>query len=246
LNLAGTTSGSYRGETEALRQIRESARALLDQGKSEEAWEFFLAALASVLTKNRELELLVAKLRRVGTKTERIDPGQLSLLFQELLAQGDTEAAVDSEAEAREDAELDREIKKAEESRPDDKRKKRKGGAGWQTRGVEHRVHHVEVPEAERICACGREKNKIGEDVTRKLEYVPGHFVEEEFHRDKYACGFCKDGVTTAPGPAKVLERSAAGASLLAHAMVSKFADHTPLHRLSRIYARSGAERLDG
>jgi transposase len=81
---------------------------------------------------------------------------------------------------------------------------------------------------------------KIGEDVTRVLEYVPAHFVEHEYHLDKYACGRCKEGVTTAPGPAKVLERSAAAASLLAHLVASKFADHTPLHRLSRIYARSG------
>jgi transposase len=104
-------------------------------------------------------------------------------------------------------------------------------------------VHHIEVPEAQRTCAdCGRAKLKIGEDVTRVLEYVPAHFVEHEYHRDKYACGRCKEGVTTAPGPAKVLERSAADASLLAHLVVSKFADHTPLHRLSRVYARSGVE----
>jgi transposase len=48
--------------------------------------------------------------------------------------------------------------------------------------------------------------------------------------------------VTTAPAPPQVLARSAADASLLAHVVVSKFADHTPLHRLHRIYARSGAE----
>jgi transposase len=234
--------GILSGPIEALRQIRESARALLDQGKSEEAWELFLSALEAVLAKNRELELLVAKLRRVGTKSERLDPGQLSLLFQELLAQAGTRAAVDPEAEARADAELDGQIKEAEESRPVDKRKKRKGAPGWRTRGVERRVHQVQVPEAQRICAdCGRAKKKIGEDVTRKLEYVPAHFIEHEYHLEKYACGVCKEGVTTAAGPAKVLERSAADATLLAHVAVSKFADHTPLHRLSRIYARGGA-----
>jgi transposase len=81
----------------------------------------------------------------------------------------------------------------------------------------------------------------IGEDVTRRLEYVPGHFVEHEHHFEKRACGTCKEGVTTAPAPVQVLERSPAGASLLAHAVVSKFVDHTPLHRLRRVYARSGA-----
>ncbi len=46
----------------------------------------------------------------------------------------------------------------------------------------------------------------------------------------------------TAPAPPQVLSRSAAGASVLAHVVVSKFADHTPLHRLHRIYSRSGAD----
>jgi hypothetical protein len=48
--------------------------------------------------------------------------------------------------------------------------------------------------------------------------------------------------VTTAPAPAQVLDRSAADASLLAHVVVSKYADHVPLHRASRIYARSGVD----
>jgi hypothetical protein len=39
-----------------------------------------------------------------------------------------------------------------------------------------------------------------------------------------------------------VIERSAADASLLAHVSVSKYVDHTPLHRLHRIYARSGVD----
>lgn len=82
----------------------------------------------------------------------------------------------------------------------------------------------------------------IGVDVTRRLKYVPGHFVEEESHRQKWACRRCKDAVITAPAPPQVLPRCAADASLLAHVVVSKFADHTPLHRLHRIYARSGAD----
>jgi transposase len=228
-----------------LQQIRESAQALLAQGQVEETWDLFLAALEAVLVKNRELERLVAKLRRerLGTKSERLDRAQLSLLLEALVNQGEPEAASDPEADAREDAELDRQIESAEQAQPDAKRKPRKSGPGWQTRGVERQVHHVEVPPAQRTCAdCGRAMKRIGDDVTRRLEYVPAHFVEHEYHLDKYACGSCKEGVTSAPGPAQVLERSAADASLLAHLVVSKFADHTPLHRLSRIYARSGAE----
>jgi transposase len=238
-------SGSPRRELEALREVRESARALLAEGKAEETWEFFLSALEAVLLKNRDLELLVAKLRRarIGMTSERMDPAQLALLFEALLDQGGPDAPVDPEAEAKEDAELDREIESVEQAQPGAERTKRKTGPGWQTRGVKREVHRVEVRAAERTCgSCRREMKPIGEDVSRRLEYVPAHFVEHEYHREKYACGSCKDGVTTAPAPPQVLERSAAGASLLAHMVVSKYTDHTPLHRLSRIYARSGAE----
>ena len=71
---------------------------------------------------------------------------------------------------------------------------------------------------------------------------VPGTIWKLMPASAKLACSDCKEGVTTAPAPVQVLDRSAAGASLLAHVVVSKFADHTPLHRLQRIYARSGAE----
>ena len=239
------TSAAPRRELAALREIRESARALLAQGQVEETWELFLAALEAVLVKNRELELLVAKLRRerLGAKSERIDPAQLVLLLEALVAQEGPAAASDPEAEAREDAELERAIEHAEPAQPRAERTRRPPGPGWQTRGVPREVHRVEVPEAERTCrGCGRVMRPIGEDVSRRLEYVPASFVEHEYHRAKYACGTCKDGVTTAPAPPQVLERSAAGASLLAHVVVSKYADHTPLHRLSRIDARSGVE----
>lgn len=236
-----------RREMTALRQIKESAQALVEGGKTEEAWELFVSALEAVLVKNRELELLVAKLRRerIGTKSERIDPAQMRLLFEALMDQGGTPAQVDPEAEAKEDADLDRAIESAEQASADSSggRKRHKNEPGWQTREVERRVHQVEVEAAQRTCRdCGREKKRIGVDVTRRLEYVPAHFVEHEYHLEKYACGSCKEGVTTATAPAQVLDRSAADASLLAHVVVSKYADHCPLHRLHRIYARSGAD----
>ncbi|MEJ1746598.1 transposase, partial [Escherichia coli] len=45
-----------------------------------------------------------------------------------------------------------------------------------------------------------------------------------------------------AAAPARAIPRGIAGAGLLAHVMVSKFCDHIPLHRQSRIYARDGVD----
>jgi transposase len=230
-----------------LAQLRASADALLAQGKVDETRDFLLAALQAVLATNRELELLVLKLRRerLGRHTERLDPRQIALLFDTLMAQGTTPAPVDPDAEAREDAALDQEIREAETAAGGARRRgrRRKVGAGWQTAGVERHVHVIDVPAADQVCpTCQQQMHAIGLDVTRRLRWVPGHFVEEESHRAKWACRRCKETVVTAPAPPQVLARSAADASLLAHVVVSKFADHTPLHRLHRIYARSGAD----
>ena len=244
---AGTAAPPPR-ETAALRQIAESAQALLQAGKTDETWEFFLSALAAVLVQNRDLTLLVAKLRRAarGTTSERVDPGQLALLFEALVAEGTAAVDVDPEAEATEDAALDRDIEQAEQERAAASprgRPRRRRGTGWHARGAERQVHQVEVPEDQRACPhCGDPLRRLGTDITRRLRYVPGHFEEDEYHLASYACGRCKEGVTTAPAPPQVLPRSAADASVLAQVVVSKFADHTPLHRQHRIYTRSGVD----
>jgi transposase len=108
---------------------------------------------------------------------------------------------------------------------------------------VKREIHKVEVALTDRTCTgCHREKKPLGVDVTRRLELVPAHLVEHEYHLEKYACAYCKEGVVTAPAPTQVIDRSPATASLLAHIVVSKYVDHTPFHRLHRIYGRQGAE----
>jgi transposase len=229
----------------AFTQVRAGVQALLADGKMEEAVDYSLAALGGVLKKMTELELLLAKLRRqqAGVRSERISPEQLALLLEQMQQ---LEPAVreknTSETEAREDAALDQQLEQLERAaRAGRARRARPRRASWQGRAIAREVHEVDVPARERICGgCGREKRRIGDDITRTLEYVPAHFTEHEYRLAKYACGTCKDGVSRAAGPRKVIERSSADASVLAHVVVSKFADHMPLHRQRRSYDRSG------
>jgi hypothetical protein len=58
----------------------------------------------------------------------------------------------------------------------------------------------------------------------------------------KYACA-CT--VKTAGKPPRPIEKSAAGASLLAQVIVGKVADHLPLHRQAKIFRRFGVEIAD-
>ena len=234
------------GVVSPLEQVRAAAGALLREDKVDEAFELVLSAMEAVLQKSRELELLVAKLRRerLGQSSERVNAAQLALLFEELQRQGGATTVMDAAAEDRDDASVNGEIQAAEDERKEAAReiasKKRK--ARLSLSGAERQVHETELSEDERRCAqCGQPQQKIGEEIARRIEYVPGHFVQHEHRLPKYACADCRDGVLSAPGPPRVLERSIADASVLAHVVVSKYVDHTPLHRLHESYARTGA-----
>jgi hypothetical protein len=143
--------------------------------------------------------LPIATLRReFAARARAIDPAQLSLL-EALLDRGPP-ATIDPEAEARADAELAAEIKRAKQAQPTPPRKPRKPGPGWQTRGAARQEHHIEVPAAERTCAdCGRVQTKIGADLTR-AQYVP-RTSWSTVPPDKYA--WALQGGRDHGGPAK-------------------------------------------
>ncbi len=96
----------------------------------------------------------------------------------------------------------------------------------------------------ETACACpqcGGALRLLGEDVTEALDYVPASFRVIRHVRPKFSCRAC-ESITQAPTPELPIRRGRASASLLAHVLVAKFADHLPLYRQSEIYARSGVE----
>jgi transposase len=104
-----------------------------------------------------------------------------------------------------------------------------------------HHRHELDLLPAEKICGCcGRAKDRIGEDVTRILEHVPSKLEVHEHVRPKYACRYCKDGVSSPPPPERPIARGIAGPGLIAQIVVSKFGDHLPLYRLEDIFVRHG------
>ena len=90
-------------------------------------------------------------------------------------------------------------------------------------------------------CACGGRLRQLGEDVTEELEYMPGRFVVKRIVRPRMACRSCEQ-IVQAPLPSRPIERGRTGPGLLAHVLVSKYADHCPLYRQSGIYAREGID----
>ena len=84
---------------------------------------------------------------------------------------------------------------------------------------------------------------RIGEEISETLEYTPARLEVLQHARLKYRCEDAAGGSTirTASAQTSPIARSNAGAGLLAHVMVSKYADHCPLARQERILARHGA-----
>jgi transposase len=167
-----------------------------------------------------KLQILLARLKRMqfGTKSEKRDREieQLELLIEELETPNVATVAAEAAIVSR--------PKPARRPLPD------------------HlpRESIVHAPEA--ACPdCGGTLRSIGEDVSEVLDFVPQHWKVIRHVRPKCACDRCQK-IVQVSAPARPIARSFAGAGLLAHVLVSKYADCLPLYRQSEIYARDGVE----
>ena len=240
-SLAPPLRALVEGQQAALETLRAENAALSDRNRRleeqgpEAVVEDLHAKVVSLTDRNRNLEdrnrrleHLVRELRRAmfGKKSEKLHPDQLLLAFEEL------EGAL---AEAEADAPA---------STTPTPRAKRPAAQ----RNIGHlpahlpRVFDVIEPQST-LCPCGcGEMTKIGEDRTERLHVVPAKLQVIVTVRPKYACRKCEEGVTQAPAPAHLIEGALPTEGMIAHVLVSKFADHLPLYRQAQIYARSGIE----
>jgi transposase len=97
-----------------------------------------------------------------------------------------------------------------------------------------------DLTDAEKHCAaCQQDLRPIGEESSERYEYIPAQVTVIEDVCKKYACA-CT--VRTATKPPQPIEKSTAGASLLAQVVVAKCADHLPLNRQEQIFERHGVD----
>jgi transposase len=189
----------------------------------------FLVQQAELLShKNRieHLQLLIAKLRRMqfGRSSEKIDRQieQLELQLEELEAAAEPQAT-----DVREPA-----SPVSIYSVPSRRR---------QLPSHLPRETHTHLPKESSCARCGGALRRLGEDVSEMLECIPASFKVVRHVRPRLCCSGC-ERVVQAPAPMRLIERSLAGPSLLAHVLTAKFCDHLPLYRQSEIYAREGVE----
>ena len=73
------------------------------------------------------------------------------------------------------------------------------------------------------------------------LDWIPAQIRVVRITRPKRACRCCGT-LHQAPAPERVLAGGLASPGLIAHVLVSRYCDHLPLYRQSRIFARHGLE----
>ena len=99
----------------------------------------------------------------------------------------------------------------------------------------------IDLGDHEKQCECCQTPlTQIGEDITRKLEYIPAKVEIIEYARLKYACKACEETIKRPSLPNFILPKSYATPSLLAHIIVSKFDDSLPLNRIEQQFKRQG------
>jgi transposase len=107
-----------------------------------------------------------------------------------------------------------------------------------------HYRHERDLNEADKRCSgCGRIKDRIGQDESTVLEYVPAKLEVHVYVRPKYACRHCKEGVMSAPPPVRPIARGIAGPGLIAQIIVAKFGDHLPLCIFRAVRCATGCRR---
>ena len=177
----------------------------------------------------KRLEHLVAELNHVvhGKKSEKLSEDDRQLAFEDL------RIAV---AEAEEQ-------KQTQTSGEDKSRRRRvaKRNRGNLPAGLPRIEQVIEPGSLECPCGCGL-MHRIGEDRSERLDIIPAQLRVIVTVRPKYACRACTDGVTQAPTPPWLIEGGLPTEGAIAHVLVSKYADHSPLYRQSQILARSGID----
>jgi transposase len=103
----------------------------------------------------------------------------------------------------------------------------------------------IDIPEADKICACGAALARIGEETNEKLHIIAPRIFVEKTIRPKYACRNCEGAededhptVRIAPVEPSIIPQGIASPSLLSTIIIQKYEDHIPFYRQEQQFER--------
>lgn len=211
-------------DADALRALVLSMVAEQDALKSER--DALTAERDALLERTERLHHLLLKLKRLqfGCKSERLPEAQLQLGLEDLEA-----ALAKGEAEAEK---RDSDLRKEGAA----KRRARRGALPADL----PRVAVTLTPDDTACPCCRAEMAVIGEDTSERLDVVPAQFRVLVTRRPKLVCRACAGSIVQTPAPPRLIEGGLPTEALVAHVLVSRYADHLPLYRQAQILARQG------
>jgi transposase len=188
----------------------------------QQALEQTRQALADSRRENTVLRQKLDALARrfFGKKSEQLNAAQLELLLNGL-AEGGVEPG-------------------AEEEEPPAPPAPRRGHTNSQRLRTPDNLEVVrQVLEPELVQEEPQHYKRIGQEVSRLLDYQPGKFFWRETVRPKYVRADQRQlPPLLAPAPVRVAEHNLAAPGLLAKLLVSKYCDHLPFYRQEQIFLR--------
>lgn len=92
----------------------------------------------------------------------------------------------------------------------------------------------LDVPEEEKTCECGREKEIIDTKKHVVVERIPARYEAKRYLRPIRACPHCKDTVSVAEPVILPISKGSAGPQLISFVVLSKYLYHLPLYRIQR------------
>ena len=117
-------------------------------------------------------------------------------------------------------------------------KRKKKAGRKAIDPSIPRQERIIDIPEEEKICFCGSNMTRIGEETSEKLHIIPPRIIVEKLVRPKYACLSCEgteeEGNKTiriAPVEPSIIPRSIVSPSLLSTIIIQKYEDHLPYNR---------------
>jgi transposase len=186
--------------------------------------------VAETQTLQSEIRFLHEKVKYLlkqlfGSKSEKIDPNQLTLLLN-----GPELPAASEEA-----------LAEVEEVTAAPRRAKRRPLAD---RLPDDLPVETVVIEPEEVLAHPEEYKRIGEETMFELDMQPARFFKRQIIRPKYVkLADRQHPPIVAPAPKRIIENSFASAGLLTAILLGKYADHLPLYRQEQIFkVRHGVE----
>jgi transposase len=214
-------------ENELPDDIYRLKQMLLESKRTIAENEQKLAAKAAQITHLQDLVNLLQK-KKYAPQSEVVSSEQLGL-FNEVEDLTHTPPAEDDETDEEDGADSsDKKIKKKRRARLPE--------------NLPREEVIIDLDEKDKVCPHdGATLEKIGEEVSEKLEIIPAKVFVRKTIRHKYACPCCDEGMKTAPAAASLLPKTMASGSLIAFIIICKFVDGVPLYRQEALFKRIGA-----